>query len=81
MLAVVTSVTTKSFSVVAFNNAKLMVLLVFSFDTSVGLRHRTAFDWGIFVREVMDLLSVSQIRALEQASNINSPVPVSRYNS
>jgi hypothetical protein len=52
-----------------------MVILEFSFDTSIAIRHRTAFDWGIFVKEVMDLLSVSQIRALAEASNINSPVP------
>ena len=50
-------------------------------DTSVALRHRTAFDGGIFVSAVMDLISVSQIRGLEEGSNINSPVPVSRYNS
>ncbi|MGB8086591.1 MAG: hypothetical protein WCF07_09925, partial [Nitrososphaeraceae archaeon] len=62
-------------------NAKLIVLLMLSFDTSLALRHRTSFDWGIFVREVMDLLSVSQIKALEEASNINSSVQVSRYIS
>ena len=49
-LVIVTTVTPESFSAIAINNAKLIVLLVFSFAIQAAFKPRSATDWWIFVR-------------------------------